>query len=146
MGKVKKKAKIVLSVDEIEAAILSCEQVDCPVDHMFTPGMYIREITMPAGLTLTSKIHKTEHPYFILQGKVKVWTEEEGTVIMQSPHKGITKPGTRRVLTTITDTVWITVHLNLEDSRDLFVIEKNVIEPHINPLITKQERSNECLD
>lgn len=140
MGKVKKKAKIILSVDEVEAAILSCDQVECPVAHRFTPGMYAREITMPAGLILTSKIHKTEHPYVVSKGSVKVWIEGEGTVLIEAPYFGITKPGTRRILTTITETVWTTFHLNPGDSRDMLEIESNVIEPHINPLITKTER------
>jgi hypothetical protein len=135
----KKKGELKLSVDEIEAAIASCEQVHCPVRHIFTPGLYTREITMAAGLTLTSKIHKTEHPFVVSKGIVKVWTEEEGTVLIEAPYTGITKPGTRRVLTTLTETIWTTFHVNPKNTQDLKKIEKKLIAPHVNELLTEKE-------
>ena len=57
-------------IDQLEAVLFNCPQIDCPLVHRFTPGMYIREIFMPAGTMLTSMIHKTEHPYVVSQGKV----------------------------------------------------------------------------
>lgn len=144
-NKVSKKEDINLSVDEIEAALATCEQVVCPVRHIFTPSLYIREITMAAGLTITSKIHNTEHPYVVSKGSVKVWTEEGGTVLIEAPYTGITKPGTRRVLTTITETVWTTFHPNPENIQDLKILESKIIEPHVNELLTKKERSKLCL-
>ena len=59
-------------IDELEAALQSYEPVHCPVKHRFTEGMYIREIFMPAGTLLTSKIHNTEHPYTISLGTAAV--------------------------------------------------------------------------
>ncbi len=137
----KKKGEELISVDEIEAAIASCEQIDCPVRHIFTPGLYTREITMPAGVTLTSKIHKTEHPYVVSKGMVKVWTEEEGTVLIEAPFTGITKPGTRRVLTTLTETIWTTFHVNPSNTQDMKKLEKRFIKKHDNKLLTTKERS-----
>jgi hypothetical protein len=133
-----------LSVDEIEAAISTCNPVECPVVHRFTPGMYIREIFMPAGTSVVSEIHMTEHPYVVSKGSVKVWTEHEGTVLIEAPFTGITKPGTRRVLSTITDTIWTTFHSNPDDGTNVDAIKNRIIEPHINPLITKTERSELC--
>lgn len=99
------------SIDKFEAILLqNGEPVDCPLTHTFVPGMYIREIFMPAGTIVTSLIHLTEHPYFILKGKVNVFSENDATQFLEAGHSGITKPNTRRVLNVVEDTVWVTCH------------------------------------
>ena len=57
-------------IDELEAGMLQFPEqlIDLPVTHRFTPGLYSREIFMPKGTFVTSKIHKTEHPLVILSG------------------------------------------------------------------------------
>lgn len=98
---------------------------DCfPLKHSFVDGAYVREIFMPKGLLLTSKIHKITHPYFIMSGDVSVMTEE-GTVRLKAPYQGITKSGTKRVLYIHEDTVWVTVHVTKET--DLAKIEEEII-------------------
>lgn len=91
-------------------------------------GEYIREIFMPAGTLLTSKIHKTVHPYKVITGKVYVWTPDEGLVLLTAPCCGITKPMTRRVLFTLEDTIWRTYHST--DETDVSAIERQIIVPH----------------
>ncbi len=95
-----------------------------PLEHTFGDNLYIRQITMPAGMVLTSKIHKTTHPYFIMRGDVSVVTEE-GTVRIKGPYWGMTKAGTKRALQIHEETVWITVHSTKET--DLEKIEEEVI-------------------
>ena len=90
----------------------------CPLDHVHTPGLYTRIIFMPAGTRLTSKIHLFEHPYIIASGVVRVWTLEAGWVTMRAPHVGVTKPGTRRLLEILEDTIWVTSHINPENETD----------------------------
>ena len=47
-------------VDELELAMMeNYPAVDLPLKHYFTKGLYCREIFMPKGTLLTSKIHKT---------------------------------------------------------------------------------------
>lgn len=95
----------------LEAAMLAQgDPIDLPLEHVFTPGLYARTIRMPKGALVTSKIHKTEHPFVITQGKVVVWTEDEGAKLITAPYQGVTKPGTRRVLYVVEDTVWTTYH------------------------------------
>ncbi len=95
-----------------------------PLEHIFGDNLYIRQITMPAGMILTSKIHKTTHPYFIMRGDVSVITEE-GRVRIKGPYWGMTKAGTKRVLLIHEETVWITVHSTKET--DLEKIEDELI-------------------
>lgn len=108
-------------------------RVEMPVTHRFTPGLYIREIHIPAGTLLTSAIHRTEHPFIISKGRIAVISENEGRVIYEAPHCGITKPGTRRVLHAETDTVWTTFHATEET--DVARICAAILEPHANELL-----------
>jgi len=118
----------------------SMEPADCPVVHRFTPGLYVREITMPAGTLITSMMHKTEHPFVISKGSVKVISENEGPVTYTAPYCGITKPGTRRVLCVLTDTVWTTFHPTSET--DVEKIAGDILIPRINPLLGENNPSN----
>lgn len=65
-------------IDELEAALISeCEPIICPLKHTFIPGFYIREIFMPKGVEgkvnlITSRVHNTFHPFFVLKGKVAI--------------------------------------------------------------------------
>lgn len=103
-------------VDRLEAELKGLPPCDMPLVHRFTKGMYIREIFMPQGALVISKIHTTEHPFTILKGSVKVWMDGEGVQHLKAPHIGITRPGTRRVLFITEDCVWVTFHAtNLTD-------------------------------
>ncbi len=112
-------------LDRLESDMLTMPQMECPVEHRFTPGMYIRQIFMPAGALVVSKIHKTEHPFVISMGDVSVWTHEDGVVRCTAPYTGITKPGTRRLLYMHLDTLWTTFHVT--DLTDVDEIEREII-------------------
>jgi hypothetical protein len=127
------------AIDALEAALLDrYPKIDCPLNHSFGDQLYVREIFMPAGCKVTSKIHKKRHPYFVMQGKVRVWTDGAGWQLIEAPFFGWTNPGTRRVLDVIDDTFWITCHANPDDTEDLEVIEKRIIEPHHNHLLSNE--------
>lgn len=108
-------------------------RVEMPVIHRFAPGLYIREIHIPAGTLLTSATHRTRHPFIISKGRIAVMSETEGRVIYEAPYCGITEPGTRRVLHAQTDTVWTTCHATEET--DVAKICDAILEPHQNPLL-----------
>jgi hypothetical protein len=120
-----------VAVDSLQAMMLQFPPVDCPVEHVFTPGLYTRQCLLPAGTVLISKIHRTEHPYAVLTGRARVWTEGEGVVEVRAPAFGITKPGTRRVIWSLEDTVWVTFHPT--ELTDLVAIEEFLIEPRELP-------------
>lgn len=105
------------------------DTVNCPLTHLFSPGMYVREITIPAGTVLTGKIHKHSHPNFLMSGIVEVFTESGGLERLEGPLSMISPPGTKRALVAITDVVWATVHANPTNTRDLLELEKIVIAP-----------------
>lgn len=109
-----------------------CDKL-CPVKHFLVPGFYVRQITMPKGVTLTSKIHKTRHPFHISEGKVSVYSDNGGIQYLCAPFWGMTEPGTRRILKMHETTVWTTFHATEKES--LEEIEEEVIEPHEIPTL-----------
>ena len=127
------------SLDELEASLVhsGLPKAECPVTHRFTPGMYIREIFIPAGTLLTSMEHRYEHPFVISQGRIRVTSEKEGCVTYQAPHTGITQPGTRRALYAETDVIWTTFHVTEET--DVEKIGQAILAPHFNPLLSDND-------
>jgi hypothetical protein len=99
----------------------------CPLKHSFSDGMYVREIFIPAGELIAGKIHKHRHPNFLLKGTVEVFTEEKHLETLVAPCSMISSAGTKRILYAETDLVWVTVHNNPTNTRDLKVLEDSII-------------------
>jgi hypothetical protein len=97
-------------LDLLEQAMTRAPQARCPVVHRFTPGLYCREIFIPAGTLLTSAVHKTMHPFVISAGIIRVQEEGHEPVTYEAPYTGVTTPATRRLLYAVTDTIWTTFH------------------------------------
>lgn len=134
-------------IDQVEKLLLSAVQnshqlqfVEAELKHTFTPGLYSRQITMPAGTVVVSEIHKTEHQYVVLDGVCEVWTEAEGWVLIKAPFSGITKPGTRRVLKIHLPTVWQTFHPTTATTVD--EVYDQIIEQRVNPLLKGKLKNN----
>ena len=95
-----------------------------PLKHTFANGYYIREINTPAGQLLITKIHKEEHPFFLMKGECSVLTED-GPKRIKAPYYDITKPGTKRIIYIHSDVTWVTVHIT--DLKDIDEIEEEII-------------------
>lgn len=126
------------AIDRLEADMLAAYPVvEFPTTHRFVPGLYVRETFLPAGTMLTSMEHKTEHVFVISKGSVEVASENEGAVTYVAPYTGITKPGTRRILRPLEDTIWTTFHVT--SLTDVEAIAEEILEPHVNPLLSSEE-------
>jgi len=122
-------------MEQAECIIATGTPVEMPLTHRFTDGMYIREIFMPAGTILTSKIHKTNHPFVVSKGKCIVYDGNKLETIT-APHTGITEPNTRRLLYIEEDTIWTTFHVTKKTNVD--EIEKDIIQEHNNEMLDKE--------
>jgi len=127
----------VTQLDALEVEILKLPQVHCPLVHRFTPGLYIREIFMPAGTAVTSARHLTCHPFVISKGDVSVYVENVEVARYKAPYTGITQPGTRRLLLIHEDTVWTTFHVTEKTDPDEIALDIADVEP--NPLMSKED-------
>ena len=79
------------------------------VRHHFAPGLYMRELHIPAGMITTGKIHKYACLNILAKGRRS--TLVDGRIVMvEAPHIHLSPPGIKRVSYTHEDSVWITVH------------------------------------
>lgn len=113
-------------IERLEREIDQLPQIELPVRHYFSPGLYAREMFIPAGTVLTGKVHKTTHMNVISAGAITVWTEE-GMKLITAPHTFVSYPGTKRAGLTHADTVWTTFHVTEET--DLDKLEEELTEP-----------------
>lgn len=81
-----------------------------PVKHTFFPGIYIREIRLPEGAKLISRVHNTEHAFQVMQGKILIYDGEHEAVILEAPYTGRTMPGTQRIGIALTKVIWQNIH------------------------------------
>jgi hypothetical protein len=99
-------------IDRLESEINEHEPANCPVYHIFTPMLYTRQIFMPEGTLIVSKIHKYQPPFIISQGIAHVKVNDGEWQKLEAPYTGITEPGTRRVLYIEKDCIWSTFHVS----------------------------------
>lgn len=109
----------------LQAAAADLPPVDCPLQHSFIDGVYVRTIFIPAGTVIVGKIHKHSHANILSQGEVSVFTEGGGLQRLSGPLTMVSEPGTKRAVYAHTDTTWTTIHATEE--RDLEEIERYVI-------------------
>jgi len=101
------------------------------VHHHFAPGVYMRELRIPAGAVLTGKIHRTEHLNILAQGEISVLTEH-GVRRLAAPCVIKSSPGIKRAGYAHTDVVWICVHPTT--TTDLDKLEAELIAPSFEAL------------
>lgn len=119
------------SIYDLEALLIdvpdSLDAQECEdkyITHFFAPGVYARQMFIPAGMVAVGKIHKTAHVSIISCGKISV-TTENGTETFEGPYTFINTPGEKRAVYAHTDTVWTTIHPTNET--DIRKIEEEVI-------------------
>lgn len=95
-----------------------------PVRHHFAPGIYAREMHIPADMVLTGKIHKYPQLNILSKGEMSVLTED-GIKRVQAPFTVVSPAGTKRVAYAHTDCVWTTIHQT--DETDIEKIEAHFV-------------------
>ena len=106
----------------LEATVRNAPQVDFPLRHTFTSGIYCREIFIPKGSVIVGKIHRHDHINFISRGDVTVLTKD-GLKRIKGPCTMVSSAGTKRAVYAHEDTVWTTIHANPTNETDLAKIE-----------------------
>lgn len=112
---------------ELQESLGDLPEVEFPLQHVFSPGVYARTIMIPAGSVVVGKIHKHQHINILSMGDVSVFTEGGGVEHFRGPVTMSSLPGTKRAVYAHTDVVWTTIHLTNET--DLDKIESEVIAP-----------------
>lgn len=135
-----------------ESEIKEMPQLDIPVTNHFSKDVYGREITIPADSIVVSKIHKHQSLNILAGGEI-IMATESGVQRLKAPYVVVSPPGVKRMVYTVTECTWVTVHGTSEtdvdkieeqfiaktydDVEELEVDHKNFIE--------KIKRENLCL-
>jgi quercetin dioxygenase-like cupin family protein len=106
-------------------------QVELETNHYFADGMYAREVIRPEGCLIVGKVHKKEHFYIVTKGRIRV-TTDDGIKEISAPAVLVSKPGTKRAVLALEDSVCMTVHRT--DLKDLDEIEAELVEPDASSL------------
>lgn len=110
----------------LENEVKKLEQIKCPLQHYFAPGVYVREITMPKGAVITGAIHKYTHMNIVSTGIV-TFTDEHGVRKIDASERPVTfmsNAGSKKALYIHEDTVWTTIHPT--DETDIDKLEKDI--------------------
>ena len=105
--------------------MLQMPQAKTVVTDHFADGLYARELFIPAGVCLVGALHKTNHIFTVSQGECYAVTHE-GKEHIVAPYTGQTRPGMKRVIYAVTDTVWTTYHPTDETNPEK--IAKQILE------------------
>lgn len=113
-------------IEHLESIILKLPQVDIPVHHLFSPGVYIREGVMPQGVFVIGHCHKTEHFNLALRGRASVMMGGEVHHIT-APAIIKSGPGVRKIFYVHEELQWATVHATNET--DVNKLEEDLVSP-----------------
>lgn len=115
------------TLPKLESAMLKLPQVTCPVTNHFAPGIYWREITIPAGAIALGHKHKTEHLNVLLSGRVRVLCDGHVEELV-APQVFSSPPGTRKIVFALEPVRWANVHANPTNEHDMETLELIFVE------------------
>lgn len=113
------------SIDKAEQFMLGMAQAPCPVNHYFGPGIYIREVLLPAGIIAIGHRQKFDHVNVMIKGKVAMVTGENDVKVLEAPLIFNGKPG-RKIGYVIEDCVWQNIYAT--DETDVEKLENHFME------------------
>jgi hypothetical protein len=103
------------------------DKTECPVKHSFAPGVYVREMFIPANTWFIGRPHLKGHRCTLEAGRVKLITAK-GTMELRAGDEMTTEPGYMMALYAITDVLGRTYHPNPTESHDTAALEAEIFE------------------
>jgi hypothetical protein len=118
-------------LNAIAAEFLRLPQAECPVEHRFGPGMYIRQLTIPVppqadAVFSIGMNHRFPHLSVMLKGRVSMLRPDGEVVELKAPQVFISPPG-QKVGIIHEEMVWLNVHAT--DETDVQKLEAMLYSP-----------------
>jgi hypothetical protein len=114
------------TVEDLQRAMAAMPQYVPDTEHFFADGMYCRLVRRAKDVVIVGKVHKKEHFYMVVHGAVAVIQDGAEKRIYRAPSVIVSKPGTKRAVVALEDSVCLTVHRT--DNTDLDEIESELVE------------------
>ncbi len=120
-------ANVENSIPALVSEMEKLPQVECPVNHHFADGQYLRETSMSAGTFAIGKKHRFETINIIIKGKLSVYNGPDSPILhIEAPAIWTSKAGVQKMAFFHEDTIWCNPHPT--DERDIDKIEAMFIE------------------
>jgi hypothetical protein len=117
-----------LLLKKVEYKMLEQEQIDIPVEHTFSGGVYIRQISIPKGSIIMGKRHRYETCNILVSGELSVYMGEDIPINrIKGPFLFTSKPNTKKLAYCHEDAIFMNIHPTEET--DLEKIENEFIIP-----------------
>ena len=109
-----------------------------PITHNFSDQLYMRQMRMPACSIVVSAVHHTDHFWFLMTGKILVTTNGE-TIEHIAPCYELSIKGAKRLIHCIEDCIFINVHKNPTNTKDMSLVEDNLYSFTIDEFNKKEK-------
>jgi quercetin dioxygenase-like cupin family protein len=108
------------------------EVKEIPVKHTFADGIYVRQMDMSKGQVVIGAIHNHLHLWFLLKGRLLINDNGEKIEYI-APCYTVSKPGARRAVYALEDSIFVNIHKNPTNEKDIKKLEKELVS------VTKKE-------
>tara|TARA_R100000734_G_C3315230_1_gene107114 strand:+ start:648 stop:1091 length:444 start_codon:yes stop_codon:yes gene_type:complete len=99
---------------------------EIPITHKFADQLYIRQMDMKAGQIVVGAIHNHLHVWFLMTGRVLI--NNNGKKVEHiAPCYTVSEPGSRRVIYAVEDSIFVNVHKNPTNTKDIKKLEKQIV-------------------
>jgi quercetin dioxygenase-like cupin family protein len=126
-----------LSVDEIQDIIVNSDISvgdgksianipEIPIKHLFADQIYIRQMEMKQGQIVVGAIHNHLHAWFLMKGRVLINNNGE-KIEHIAPCYTVSKPGSKRFIYALEDSIFVNVHKNPSNTKDIEKLEKEIV-------------------
>ena len=117
----------------VEKGLLEQEQADCPVTHRFGPGVYIREVILPAGAVVIGHSHKHPHLNILIAGRLDLIDENGKATELIAPYTFTAPPGRKIAYvyeTVLWHNVYATEETDLEKLEEMLFTKSDTFKDH----------------
>lgn len=133
---------IISDLDKVEDLLLSQPQCDCPLRHIFGPGLYIREVTLPKNAWALGAWQNYAQMNIMIAGQVQMFNDDGTTAILTAPMTFVGPPG-RKLGFVIEECVWQNVYATNEtdiEKLELFYLTKSESSEEEKKIILESKR------
>lgn len=113
------------AIEKILESLPEDLKIDCKNNtrHHFTPGIYCRELFMPAGSVLTGKYHRQQDILIIAQGTCHFLTKH-GLRTLSAPAITKVEADTKPFILCVTDVTFVNALPNPDNCEDVEELER----------------------
>ena len=141
----KELAPILYDAVALEKECLKHDQADCPVIHRFSPGIYIREVHLSAGVIAVGHYQLTRHLNVFLKGRVTMFNDDGSQTELSAPMIFTGEPGRKKGYIH-EDVVWLNVYpteeTNIETLEATYLEKSEVFADSILPVDRAVDRED----